>query len=219
MATFFQILGVFFIICGGSALFSEDPDDISAGVFCLLLCAGCFFLSRYFERRSDEKYSKKQKEKLNRSRGALINDVTKINHDYMLGLSEADFLDISSSDNPLRTFTSKIPHGVPSVSSFCINMETMLNSLMEEMNLSEEKANLIYSIFLEQLVLGISDEVVEETAQNFSRHLPPQLSFLKGKINYELAALGVIENIAQQINDLSLHNSVEYIRRKRGYID
>ena len=219
MADLFHALGVIFIFCGVPAFFSEDKNGVLGGIFFLALSAACFLLSRYLERRSNEKYCKEQKEKLNRSRGALINDVTKINHDYMLGLSEADFLDISSSDNPLRTFTSKIPHGVPSVSSFCINMETMLNSLLDEMNLSEEKADLVYSIFLKQLISGISDEVVEETAQNFSRHLPPQLSFLKGKINYELAALGVIENISQQTNDLSLHNSVEYIRRKRGYID
>lgn len=160
-----------------------------------------------------------QQEDLNKSREMLINDVTKINHDYMLELSESDLLDISYSEDPIRAFASKIIPGTPTMATFCLNMENMVNSLLDEMPLSKEKADLVYSIFLEQLISGISSEIIEEIARNYSQYLPSHLYFLKGKINYELGALGVIETIAQQTNDLSLHNSVEYIRRKRGYID
>ena len=153
-----------------------------------------------------------------------------INHSYMLGLpnlSQMVFISpetkafqarILESDNPLSAFAKEVKPGKPNIGEFCLSMETMLNRLMKEMQLDEGDMSNIYVEFL-SMTTAVTDELIDEIVQPYASSLPPQMHFLKDKVNYELACLGHIMQHGVDQNRQDICNKVDAIRKKRGYID
>ena len=125
---------------------------------------------------------------------------------------------IVHSHNPFQAFVSNIAPGRPTIAEFCLSMENMLNLLMEEMKLSEDDMGNIYVEFL-SMTTAVTDELISEIASSFANVLPPQMSFLKNKVNYELACLGHIMQHGMSNNRQDICQKVNSIRKKRGYID
>ena len=167
-----------------------------------------------------------------KKRAETLIQLQQINHSYRLELpnlieepNKESFNDriirneIRVAEDPLIAFAKYIKPGQPTVAEFLLDAEYMFNYIVDEMNLSEEYKNEIYNeAFFYPLVLNISDKIIKETAKSFSKNLPLRMSFLKGKINYELVVLGIIMQYAIDNCDDMLKISVDNIRRKRGYI-
>lgn len=214
MKNIFYIAMVVFVIIG----FSFIGDNPPVGIVYMLLAAGCVFLALYLERHTETQGPKATENELNRARGNAINATSKINHDYALGLTEADLLDIADSEHPFDMIAEKIIPGYPTIPDFFQKTDEMFTQLSEEMNLSEEQCENIAMYFLRDAMPNLTDELLRQIADNFSAQLPRELYFLKNKINYELSTLGMIMTVAQQTNDYDMQQKVQALRRKRGYI-
>ena len=159
-----------------------------------------------------------------------------INRSYMLGLPElarqkglpngaigsledrAIYQRITNADDPVAAFAKEIKPGKPTIAEFCLSMEKMLNRLMNEMQLSEEDMGNIYAEFL-SMTTAVTDELIGAIAQSYASALPPEMYFLKDKINYELVCLGHIMQHGASNNRQDICQKVNSIRAKRGYID
>ena len=87
---------------------------------------------------------------------------------------------------------------------------------MEEMCLSEDDMGNIYLEFL-SMTAAVTDELIDEIVQSFASTLPPQMHFLKDKVNYELACLGHIMQYGINQNRQDICQKVNALRQKRGY--
>lgn len=160
-------------------------------------------------------------------RAEIAKELQHLNHCYMLGLPDLTkekytasitCSTIVHSHNPFQAFVSNIAPSRPTIAEFCLSMENMLNLLMEEMKLSEDDMGNIYVEFL-SMTTAVTDELISEIASSFANVLPPQMSFLKNKVNYELACLGHIMQHGMSSNRQDICQKVNSIRKKRGYID
>lgn len=147
----------------------------------------------------------------------LEKDLKKINDDYCLGLSNDDLKMVFESTDPLSFVASKTHPGIPTVADYCLCMETTLNRIMDEINLSETDKNTIYFDFLSGLSL-VTDELIGKIAAAFTSNVPPHLYFLKDKINYELASLGFIMQYGIDTGRKDICAKITMLRKKRGYI-
>ena len=163
--------------------------------------------------------SKEKKEnELNRARGDAMNVTSKINHDYALGLTELDLLDIAYAERPYDLIAERVSPGYPSVAEFLSETNRMILLLSDEMDLSDHQRASVALSFSRELVPSVTIEAVQSIADNFSAYVPDELYFLKNKINYELSTLGIIMTVAQQTSDYDLQHKVQALRKKRGYI-
>ena len=96
-------------------------------------------------------------------------------------------------------------------------MENTFEYLLPEMGLSEEQQTKVVISFITGMTY-MTDEDVSEIAKQFSANIPKELAFLKGKINYELAALGIIMDAGIKNNDLGIKLAVKSLKKERGYI-
>lgn len=160
-------------------------------------------------------------------RAKIAAELQHLNHSYMLGLPDLTKEQFSAeitpdtivhAHNPFLAFADHIAHGKPTIAEFCLSMETMLAHLMEEMQLDEEDMGNIYAEFL-SMTTAVTDELISEIVQSYASALPPQMHFLKDKINYELACLGHIMQHGMSNNRQDICQKVNSIRKKRGYID
>lgn len=165
---------------------------------------------------------KKQQDSLEKDHKRSLEELTKythhLNRSYMLGLSDDEIIEIVNSENSLDTFANKVTHTPPDPHEYYVNMEETISALFDEMYLSDEQKEKIVLIFLRDFMPGVTEDMLKELAYEFGKSLPAKLYFLKDKINYELAALGVMMTIAQKTNDFDLKRKVNGIRRNRGYI-
>lgn len=168
---------------------------------------------------SQAEYIQNLKEQLAIARSQMISELNKIDKAYMLNLSKADYVAITSSDNIPAALRNRIKPGPPTVSEYYSNMEKIFESLYQEMPMTDEQAKDVVSAFVFELMPEITDEKLREIAFEFGKYVHKDFPFLKDKINYELGALGVIMTVAQRNNDLNLYQKVQAIRKKRGYID
>ena len=187
----------------------------------LLVAAGVIYAK-------DKKISEAQEElkELVKKRKKLAQDLQKINHSYMLGIPDLTkeqfdirFINqsIVYSEDPISALASQVPPGTPSIAEFCLNMEVMLNMLLDELNLSEEKKNEIYEFFLNTLIHDVSEETIKEIAKAFSTFLPPQFYFLNDKINYELECLGLIVQYGDDCKDEIILSKANDMLKSKGY--
>lgn len=167
------------------------------------------------QRKNDERRLKELESNIKKG-------ITNIIRGYMLELSDEDISNILSADN-LESFysrmASKIQPGTPKRAEFCFCMDEMLSSLIDEMSLTQEEIDIIWTVFLSVFMPTVTDESIAEIAKSFEEDLRPELHFLKGKINYELSCLGILMTIGIEEEDFHLQNEVNRIRRKNGYID
>lgn len=168
---------------------------------------------------SQAEYIQNLKEQLAIARSQMISELNKIDKAYMLNLSKADYVAITSSTNIPAALRNRIKPGTPTVSEYYSNMEKTIESLYYEMPMTDEQVQDVATAFVYELMPEITDEKLREIAFEFGKYVHKDFPFLKDKINYELGALGVIMTVAQRNNDLNLYQKVQAIRKKRGYID
>lgn len=210
---------LFLALC--SLCFLFNPDTTAAGIFGLLFSAVFLCIFYYSKKQSDNSSTSNYKnieKKYNHALGNLINQMSKINHDYALGLTEVDLLEIAGTDHPFDIIAAKITLGYPTVPDFLHNTNHMITLLSEEMNLSVEQCAKVTFHFIHELTPSVTNEAIQEIADNFSAQLSPEFYFLKNKINYELSTLGMIMGVAQRNGDYNLQQKVQNLRKKRGYI-
>lgn len=147
---------------------------------------------------------------------SLLEDM---NFDFALGLYDGDIYQLARSDDPYKMMRQYIKEGFPTLQEFKSNIMNNAHAILHTCGLDSEKAQQIEDRICEELEDLTTQEEIDMIAAEFSKDVPEELSFLYGKINYTVAVLGHMEAIAQETNDLELHNKVTDIRRKNGYID
>lgn len=142
-----------------------------------------------------------------------------LNFDLALGLYDGDIYDIAHSDEPYRVLKHYVKEGFPTLSEFKSNYTNTVHILVNGCGLSSEKALRVENRMHKELETLTSQEEVNTIAREFSKGLPDELFFLYGKVNYTLAVINHMKKIAQDNNDLELHNKAMDIEKKRGYAD
>lgn len=136
----------------------------------------------------------------------------------MLNISDYVLVEIAKSTDPIKALREKVVPGYPSEQDFFENMDKTFSYLFDEMRLTEEQQEEVAFTFLNDFMPSVTDDMLKQIAHRFGSNAPPKMSFLKDKINYELAALGVIMTVGNHYNDFNLKSKVQNIRKKRGYM-
>lgn len=110
-----------------------------------------------------------------------------------------------------------IPYCKPTVSEFSHNILSMTSKLLSEMEIPMLKA-LSIEYYAKETVAYATDETISEVISSFNQHAPRTLYFFRGKVNYELAALGLIMQYAIDQNVDAIADAVTDIRIARGYL-
>lgn len=147
----------------------------------------------------------------------LLND---LNMDYMLGIEVYEIEEILEEDTPkeivkrIAYYMDKTPI---TVEIFCENVVYTTENVLRSSGLSFNQQEEIMEIVKIELSV-VHDELLKDIVMQYEKDLPDDMRFLRGKINYMLVALGLLRQIAEEIDEAILQNHIESIRRQRGYI-
>ena len=200
---------------------------MEAILFLLIAGVVIFILTKLVNYWSDKRYAK-QKEKEKQTQESLMQTIAqfetvriqmaieKLNDDYCLGLYDGDVFSISEASEPIKILQRTIEPGKPTVDECEENFKKTLHMLIHGIGLPKEEADQIEERILPEIVLD--QETVDFFAQECSRDLPTEMSFLNGKINYMIGVLGMLEKYAEVYDHEFLRNKVQEISQKRGYI-
>ena len=174
----------------------------------------------YFINKRKAEKQKKAKDAMTRSMAQfeiirIQMEIEKLNDDYCLGLYEGDIFAIAESPDPIKILQRAIEPGKPTVEECEENFKKTLHMLIHGIGLSEEEAEQIEGRMLPEIILD--QETVDFFSKKCSKDLPPEMSFLNGKINYMIGVLGMLEEYAEIYDHELLRNKVQMISEKRGY--
>ncbi len=148
--------------------------------------------------------------------------LNELNTDYRLGLDEAALRDVTEAngeDDAIERIKKYVDPSPITPVEFMDGILETLDSLLEDSPVSEERQTMIFTKLFNSLGSVMDQEFVETIAASYSRGIPDKLSFMRGKIHYTLAALGILYQVAEADNDDRLKNYVQDIRKKRGFSD
>ena len=143
-----------------------------------------------------------------------------LNTDYRLGLDETALRDVASAigeADAIERIQKYIDPAPITAVQFMDDIGETLRELLEESPLSREKQLMVLTRILNGFSPAIDDEFVEEIAASYSQGIPDQLSFMRGKIHYTLAALGSLHHVAEETHDRRLKKYVQSVRKERGF--
>ncbi len=153
---------------------------------------------------------------------AVLYTATKdLNTDYMLGLDDYAFekiLDCSSIKEIAKCMSYYMDKEPITLDVFRKNIACRSKEILRSSGLSPEEQEEIFAMLEVDLYLT-NEETLEGIKTDFSKNIPESFGFLRGKINYTLASLGLLKALADDIDNVVLQNHIENIRRKRGLID
>lgn len=136
---------------------------------------------------------------------------------YGLNLSESDINDICLSDDPLSAMSSKVSPGYQPVEQFVVEIDKFISDILMHVGASPFEMYEAHTYFIDSLQ-SLTEESMHAIADQFSAVTCSTMPFLKDKINYELAALGVIMQYAINTQNQILQNKVTQYRKERGFI-
>lgn len=170
----------------------------------------------YLKRKSRE--AKPLASKLTEAKQNFKNTILDIRESYMiLSVSDADIDTIVDSPNPFATmqsFVCKENPITPLIFQDMMQMQWCL--IMEDINYPIENAQPIYD-YISLALSQITQANIDNIAKEFSKGIPAELHFLRGRINYRLACLGIIMQYANEQDDIALKIKINNYRSKKGY--
>lgn len=151
----------------------------------------------------------------------LARKLKDLSDSYMLNLSNSTIDQIVSSEDIFLEFSKYVPYGYPSVSTFCFNMATKCEEIVNKLKPSDFKAGVVYNHCMEYISSAskvLTEEDIMNIAAEYSADLPEELRCLSSKINYETSALSIIAEYAISVADGELISKINDYRKKRGFI-
>ena len=151
----------------------------------------------------------------------FVTVVRNFNRIFMLDITEEDIEEILSSGNSYAAFEAKARKSTVSPETFAIKMSKMLTIIAKDLELSEGETKLLRQV-MDMANKDISQQELENIAAAHSLDLPAEMSFLKGKINYEKACLAFLLGIDDlpQTKELfpDLKRQTQTLCIKKGYM-
>ena len=183
-------------------------------IFVVILALVLIFVVFFNTQKKEESNTKQF---YSSTRSNLERSLKNINEDYNLGLSSEQLAMIIQADAPFAKMAQYVKPGLPTVGEFVQSCGVRMYELLASFGFSEEEIDEIGDVLVPDL-LFVSENEIAQIAKSFSNQLPPFFSFLKGKINYTLGVLGMLEGYAQKNNHIRLHNKITEFRKKRDYL-
>lgn len=151
----------------------------------------------------------------------IVTVVRNFNRIFMLDITDDDIDEILSSGNPYLAFETKAQKSIISPEVFATKMSKMLTIIAKDLQLSEGETKLIRQV-MDMANEDITQQELESIAAAHSRDLPVEMSFLKGKINYEKACLAFLLGLDDlpQTKELmpNLKQQTQALCVKKGYM-
>ena len=225
--------GIFVLVLSIVGFTVADDALIAFPIFCLIFsliffCGGIYHLVKSAQINKEYRAyanAKLLNAEMLKVKKDLVDDFHQLSISYMLGIDYCDLKDAIMNGNiedALAIFNGMIPPDAPTVEDFCGNLAEKCGVIVEEIHLSKEKFEAI-TLYVLQIVdemdATFTDEHIAQTAAEFAKYIPKELSNLHNKVNYDLAALGFIMSYAQEMHDDYIAIKVNEIRKKRGYIE
>lgn len=148
---------------------------------------------------------------------ALLND---LNMDYMLGLEDYEFekiLDAADMETAKKLIYFYMDKSPITLDIFQNNVLLATENILRGSDLTAERQEEIIGTIAYELSI-VDDSVLLGIIEDFSSQLTYEYSFLRGRINYTLAALGILKQLADDESDMVLLNHVNNVRRKKGIL-
>ncbi len=190
---------------------------VGAIIFALPLIS---YLCQKKKHRMREDASVKYLSQQMRAMQTIVTVIRNFNRIFMLDITENDIDEILSSTNIFAAFEAKAKRSTISPESFQQKMPQMLHLLSKDLDLTNDENEFIYQI-MDLSNEGITQETLDSIAASHSDDLPEEMTFLKGKINYEKACLSWLlglndhPEIARRLPNLT--EKVKVLCAEKGY--
>lgn len=145
--------------------------------------------------------------------------VSKILLCYMVSLSEEDFSEIYSSDDPMKKLSEYLPKGIPSVDKYCENFYKFIDFALSEISYPEVRASILLDGIDEKYLPTICKAKITEEYNMQNEQIPENLSYMKGTFNYASVCIDFLIDYAMELGDEVLLNGLSNFTISRGLLD